>query len=246
MGEMDEIAQVARERLGFERLRPGQAEAVRAVLAGRDTLVVMATGAGKSAIYQLAGWLIDGATLVISPLISLQHDQIESIERGAAGRGGRHRRLGLGDEARGAARGAGGRGARVPVPGARAARSGGDRRAACRRERVAARGGRGALHMRVGPRLPPRLHAARAARGAPGLAHRPGADGDRLPAGARGDRRAPTHDHSRADHPRLRPPQHPARGRSPLRRAPEAARAGRAGEGAGRPGHRLRRDAEGR
>ena len=40
----------------------------------------MATGAGKSAIYQLAGWLIDGATLVISPLISLQHDQIESID----------------------------------------------------------------------------------------------------------------------------------------------------------------------
>jgi ATP-dependent DNA helicase RecQ len=80
MGEMDEIAQVARERLGFDELRPGQAEAVRAVLSGRDTLVVMATGAGKSAIYQLAGWLIDGATLVISPLISLQRDQIENIE----------------------------------------------------------------------------------------------------------------------------------------------------------------------
>src|SRR3954462_15109699 len=80
MGEMDEIAQAARERLGFEELRPGQAEAVRAVLAGRDTLVVMATGAGKSAIYQIAGWIIDGATLVISPLISLQRDQIENIE----------------------------------------------------------------------------------------------------------------------------------------------------------------------
>jgi len=80
MGEMDEIAQAARKRLGFEKLRPGQADAVRAVLDGRDTLVVMATGAGKSAIYQIAGWLIDGATLVISPLISLQHDQIENIE----------------------------------------------------------------------------------------------------------------------------------------------------------------------
>src|SRR3954453_3032633 len=80
MGEMDEIAQVARDRLGFEKLRGGQGEAVRAVLDGRDTLVVMATGAGKSAIYQIAGWLIEGATLVISPLISLQHDQIENIE----------------------------------------------------------------------------------------------------------------------------------------------------------------------
>src|SRR4051794_32387670 len=80
MGEMGEIARAAQERLGFDELRPGQAEAVRAVLAGRDTLVVMATGAGKSAIYQIAGWLIDGATLVISPLISLQRDQIENIE----------------------------------------------------------------------------------------------------------------------------------------------------------------------
>src|SRR3954471_14006460 len=85
MGEMNEIAQAARERLGFEKLRPGQAEAVRAVLGGRDTLVVMATGAGKSAIYQLAGWLIDGATLVISPLSSLQRDQIENIEEGQPG-----------------------------------------------------------------------------------------------------------------------------------------------------------------
>jgi ATP-dependent DNA helicase RecQ len=53
---------------------------VKAVVDGRDTLVVMTTGSGKSAIYQLAGWTIDGATLVISPLISLQRDQIENIE----------------------------------------------------------------------------------------------------------------------------------------------------------------------
>ena len=80
MGEMHDVAQVARERFGFEKLRPGQGDAVRSVLAGTDTLVVMATGSGKSAIYQLAGWMIDGATLVISPLISLQRDQIENID----------------------------------------------------------------------------------------------------------------------------------------------------------------------
>ncbi len=80
MGEMEQITRVARERLGVDRLRAGQADAVKAVLAGRDTLVVMATGAGKSAIYQLAGWMIDGATLVISPLISLQRDQIDNID----------------------------------------------------------------------------------------------------------------------------------------------------------------------
>jgi cation transport ATPase len=60
MGETHNIATVARERFGFEKLRPGQEEAVRSVLAGTDTLAVMATGSGKSAIYQLAGWMIDG------------------------------------------------------------------------------------------------------------------------------------------------------------------------------------------
>jgi ATP-dependent DNA helicase RecQ len=80
MGEMQDLRQLARDKLGFEELRPGQEEAVRAVTEGHDTLVVMTTGSGKSAIYQIAGWVIDGATLVISPLISLQRDQIENIE----------------------------------------------------------------------------------------------------------------------------------------------------------------------
>src|SRR5215203_7043758 len=55
-----EIAKLARDRLGLEQLRPGQEEAVRAVTAGRDTLVVMPTGSGKSAIYQLAALVLDG------------------------------------------------------------------------------------------------------------------------------------------------------------------------------------------
>src|SRR5918911_5602459 len=73
------IATLARDRLGFERLRPGQEEAVRAVLDGRDTLAVLPTGSGKSAIYQLAALLLDGPTIVVSPLIALQRDQVESI-----------------------------------------------------------------------------------------------------------------------------------------------------------------------
>ncbi|MFN8215435.1 MAG: RecQ family ATP-dependent DNA helicase [Solirubrobacterales bacterium] len=81
----DRIAAVARETLGFERLRPGQRQAVEAVLAGRDTLAVMATGYGKSAIYQLAGELLDGPTIVVSPLIALQRDQVEAIEETAPG-----------------------------------------------------------------------------------------------------------------------------------------------------------------
>src|SRR3954452_7366354 len=76
----DRIRRVAREALGFDELRPGQAEVVEAVLAGRDALAVMATGYGKSAIYQLAGLLLDGSTLVVSPLIALQRDQVERLE----------------------------------------------------------------------------------------------------------------------------------------------------------------------
>jgi ATP-dependent DNA helicase RecQ len=78
------IDRTARE-LGFRRLRPGQREAVEALLAGRDTLVVMPTGSGKSAVYQMAGRLIPGPTLVISPLIALQTDQVDSLEGSPAG-----------------------------------------------------------------------------------------------------------------------------------------------------------------
>jgi ATP-dependent DNA helicase RecQ len=70
---------------GFERLRPGQAEAVERVLAGQDTLAVMSTGYGKSAIYQIAALLIPGPTVVVSPLIALQRDQVEELEREDAG-----------------------------------------------------------------------------------------------------------------------------------------------------------------
>jgi ATP-dependent DNA helicase RecQ len=74
-----DIQAVARERLGLEELRPGQVEAVSAVLDGHDTLVVMPTGSGKSAVYQIAGSMLGGPTVVVSPLIALQRDQVESI-----------------------------------------------------------------------------------------------------------------------------------------------------------------------
>jgi ATP-dependent DNA helicase RecQ len=81
----ERIDRVAREAFGFEALRPGQREAIEAVLAGRDTLVVMSTGSGKSAIYQIAGLLTEGATVVVSPLIALQRDQVEDLAERAAG-----------------------------------------------------------------------------------------------------------------------------------------------------------------
>ena len=75
-----QIRRLAAERLGFDDLRPGQLEGIESVLAGRDSLCIMSTGSGKSAIYQLAGLLLDGPTVVVSPLIALQRDQVESIE----------------------------------------------------------------------------------------------------------------------------------------------------------------------
>lgn len=79
------IRQVAQERFGYDELRPGQAESIMAILAGHDTLTVLPTGAGKSAIYQIAAHLIEGPTLVVSPLLALQRDQTESLEDGRAG-----------------------------------------------------------------------------------------------------------------------------------------------------------------
>src|SRR5262245_12932105 len=75
-----DIARAARELLGYEELRPGQEDAVRAVLTGHDTLAVMPTGSGKSAIYELATALGGGPAVIVSPLLALQRDQVEKIE----------------------------------------------------------------------------------------------------------------------------------------------------------------------
>jgi ATP-dependent DNA helicase RecQ len=85
---MSSIQHTARDALGFE-LRAEQVEAVESVLHRRDTLAVMPSGAGKSAIYQVAGLLIDGATVVVSPLIALQQDQVDAIDDAAALNSGR-------------------------------------------------------------------------------------------------------------------------------------------------------------
>jgi ATP-dependent DNA helicase RecQ len=75
----DAIDRLARERLGFDALRPGQREAIAAAVEGHDVLAVLPTGAGKSAIYELAGLLRDGPTVVVSPLIALQNDQLAHL-----------------------------------------------------------------------------------------------------------------------------------------------------------------------
>src|SRR5215218_4812021 len=81
----DRIDRVASEAFGFSTLRAGQREGIEAVLDGRDALVVMSTGSGKSAIYQIAGLLLPGATVVVSPLIALQREQVDDLRERAAG-----------------------------------------------------------------------------------------------------------------------------------------------------------------
>ena len=73
------LRRTARAYFGWRALRPAQTRAMRALLRGRDALVVLPTGAGKSAVYQVPATLLDGPTVVISPLLALQHDQIAAL-----------------------------------------------------------------------------------------------------------------------------------------------------------------------
>jgi ATP-dependent DNA helicase RecQ len=75
----EEKARVLRERFGYAAFRPGQEEAIDAILAGRDVLAVMPTGAGKSLCYQIPAMLLPGTTVVVSPLIALMKDQVQSL-----------------------------------------------------------------------------------------------------------------------------------------------------------------------
>ena len=74
------IQRLLRSVFGVARLRTGQQEVIDSVLAGRDTLAIMPTGSGKSLCYQLPAALLPGATLVVSPLISLMKDQLEKLQ----------------------------------------------------------------------------------------------------------------------------------------------------------------------
>ncbi len=76
-----QLLELLKIHFGYESFRPGQEKAIDSILHGRDTMVVLPTGGGKSMIFQLPALVLDGATLVVSPLIALMKDQVDSLEQ---------------------------------------------------------------------------------------------------------------------------------------------------------------------
>ena len=80
MPTIDDARASLAEHFGYQDFRPGQERVIRAILAGRDVMAVMPTGAGKSVCYQVPATLLGGLTLVVSPLISLMADQVRALK----------------------------------------------------------------------------------------------------------------------------------------------------------------------
>jgi ATP-dependent DNA helicase RecQ len=76
---IEDARTMLRDAFGYEAFRPGQERAMTAVLAARDTLVVLPTGGGKSLCFQVPALLLPGLTVVVSPLISLMKDQVDAL-----------------------------------------------------------------------------------------------------------------------------------------------------------------------
>jgi len=79
MEERFDLEAALRSHLGYQSFRPGQEEIVRSVLSGRPTIAVMPTGSGKSLCYQLPAVLLEGTTIVASPLVALMKDQSDAL-----------------------------------------------------------------------------------------------------------------------------------------------------------------------
>jgi ATP-dependent DNA helicase RecQ len=80
MPSLSDAITTLRQHFGFDDFREGQREVVGSILDGKDAVVVMPTGSGKSLCYQLPAMILDGVTLVVSPLIALMKDQVDALQ----------------------------------------------------------------------------------------------------------------------------------------------------------------------
>jgi ATP-dependent DNA helicase RecQ len=76
----DLLLATLRSRFGLDEFRPGQEDIITAAMSGRDVIAIMPTGSGKSLLYQLPALLLDGLTVIVSPLIALMKDQTDKLE----------------------------------------------------------------------------------------------------------------------------------------------------------------------
>src|SRR4029078_12595646 len=79
MPQLEEATDALQKHFGFDDFREGQREVISTILSGKDAVVVMPTGSGKSLCYQLPALMLSGATLVVSPLIALMKDQVDAL-----------------------------------------------------------------------------------------------------------------------------------------------------------------------
>src|SRR4051794_6232379 len=79
MPDLNDAGRVLRDPFGFTRSRPGQRQVISRLLDGTSTLAIFPTGGGKSLCYQLPALLLDGVTVVVSPLIALMKDQVDFL-----------------------------------------------------------------------------------------------------------------------------------------------------------------------
>ena len=77
---LDAVSEVVRERWGYDSFLPLQQQAIESVLAGRDSVVVLPTGGGKSLCFQAPACCLEGVAVVVSPLIALMKDQVDGLQ----------------------------------------------------------------------------------------------------------------------------------------------------------------------
>ena len=147
---------ILKDVFGFDDFRPGQAQAIEALLAGRSVLAVMPTGAGKSLCYQVPALVLGGLTVVVSPLVALMQDQVAALRLAGVAADSINSSLDRDDNVAAWRRVAAGETRLLYLAPERLMT---ERMldALAQLRRAADRGGRGALHLAMGPGLPPRI-----------------------------------------------------------------------------------------